>query len=678
MQGGTGQAGPQLEVWLIELEQALDALRTSCRLIETGAQPGPDFGVWAEDLRQAHAQIFLAYDREADSIHALVSARAHLDRVVIAAQSAASGDPVLSGVCDGFKRATTHLQRAEERVRTLIHLPPPAFEDQRAMVREPRLQRLDRARLTPHWRFPPVPKPEITVAPPEPLPQATTFDELEETIATLKSRAEARQQAAAERNKPIESAPETDREPQPPPGFARDPLPKLSHDEFAQQSARLCFEEVTMVGMARLPIFNQPWRTMEIFDQRMLNSIDAILALGPPALEQLEALVLDSPAPDPYRVWAISMVLGCVHGRDALAAAERTFYRVAMADDGAFEQFGRALKLVPHPSSIPLARKLLSHPQPTHRAVGMDVLIGYEAATPEELEWGAFAEPEVVAAALPAFALTKHARVRDAINRACTLPGATVRRSVWQAMAASADPRFTYTLHQDMQSELGAEATLWLGALGGQQDDAELFKLFSAGPTQPLIDALGWGGNASCIEPLMQVLKGKDPELALAAAFALERITGAGLFDEVEVPPEQLDEPEAPEPNTGEPLAELVSDPRDVPEPGSNDLMYFPTVDFNRWYRWWRDNSSRFSLGVRHRRGVQYSALVSWNELDQAPCTPGERRMLQQELIVRSGSFQAFDVEWFVPRQEAALVAWQPLARSASGRLGVWNTPGRR
>ncbi|MGE3669073.1 MAG: hypothetical protein AB7K71_05410 [Polyangiaceae bacterium] len=682
MQARMALGSEPIEVWQQELDAALDVLRTHTRLIETGAQPGPDFEALRADLVATHQHLLNAYDREADPVTELVAARGFLDRGTAGLSGAGDSDPVLAGVIDGFRKASVHLQRAEERVRSQIHLPPPEPTDQLASMRVPRLNRLARGRIVPHWRFPPAPPPEVTQAPAEPLPPPRTFEELEANMATLKDRAAARAEAAKERGKKPEVPPENPAEPpEPPPGLARDPLPKLSSAEFAQQNARLCFEEVTMVGMARLPMLNEPWRSMETFDQRMLNSIDAMIALGPSVLSQLESWVVDSPAPDPFRVWAITMVLGCVEGRDSLAAAERAFHRVALADDDAVPQFARALKLIPHAGVIPLARKFLRDPKPANRGLGVEVLVELEAITPEELEWAAFAEAEVAAPALLPLALSKHPKIREAINHAYALPGPRVRQAVWEAMAVSNDPRFTYTLYQELGGELRDDALLMLGALGGQQDVEQLFKLFATEQQPILASALGWAGDAAHIEPLMQTLKGKDADLALAAAFALERITAAGLFEEVEVPPEELEEPEAPEPITGdepEPLAKLVSDPRDMPEPGSPDLMNFPTVEFNRWYRWWKDNSKRFVPGQRFRRGVPYTPLVSWNELDAAPCTPGERRMLQRELVYRSGGFVPFSVDWFVPRQEQALVAWEPAARAASTRPGAWSAASRR
>ncbi|MCA9646409.1 MAG: hypothetical protein KC492_37240, partial [Myxococcales bacterium] len=280
MQARMALGSEPIEVWQQELDSALDLLRTHTRLIETGAQPGPDFETLQSDLVATHQHLLQAYDREADPVTELVAARGFLDRGTAGLTGVADSDPILAGVIDGFRKAIVHLQRAEERVRSQIHLPPPEPTDQLASMRVPRLNRLRRQRMVPHWRFPPAPPPEVTVVPAEPLPPPKTFEELDANMATLKERAAARAEAAKERSKkPAETAEDPLAPPEPPPGFARDPLPKLSSAEFAQQNARLCFEEVTMVGMARLPMLNEPWRSMETFDQRMLNSIDAIIAL---------------------------------------------------------------------------------------------------------------------------------------------------------------------------------------------------------------------------------------------------------------------------------------------------------------------------------------------------------------------------------------------------------------
>ncbi len=676
-------AGEGQEAWRERLEVALSVLRVSCRSMEVGALPGPDYEPVERDLTEAHAQLLLAYDGEVDPTKALPLSVSHLERArsVLAAHSEA--DPVLAGVAERFSYVAHQLAEATQLVATRVYLPPAPPREQLASLRLPRLQSLTRPRLTPYWRFPPLPAPEVTEAPLPELPRPTDFGALEQTMEALKERAARRQERAKERQPKAELAPRPEPErPEPPPGFARDPLPQQSEEEFLRQSARLCFEEVTMVGMARLPFLDEPWRGMEILDQRMLSAIDALVALGPPAFSELERWVAASPAPEPFRVFAITMILGSLEGRDALAAAERAFYRVVTADPEAGVQFARALKLTAHPHAATVARRLLHDALPAHRALGLEVLAHHGAATPEELAWGvAAAEPALVAAALFPLAAAKHPGTQAAITRALTLPGGDVRRAVWRAMAVSGDPRLSHVLHQDLSSELSLEAYVRLGALGSQQDSELLYQQFSQAPSEGVIAALGWAGDARFIEPLMQVLKGKDKALAQAAALALERLTRAGLFIEVEVPPEELEGPPAPEPNTGEPaepLVKVVSDPRDLPDPGSPDLVLLPTTDFNRWHRWWRDHSARFTPGTRYRRGVPYSPLVSWNELDAAPCTPGERRVLQEELISRTGSYVAFDVEEWVYRQEAALALWEPLARAASGRPGAWVTPSRR
>jgi hypothetical protein len=69
--------------------------------------------------------------------------------------------------------------------------------------------------------------------------------------------------------------------------------------------------------------------------------------------------------------------------------------------------------------------------------------------------------------------------------------------------------------------------------------------------------------------------------------------------------------------------------------------------------------------------------MVSLSELDAGPCTPAERRLLQRELVVRTGSFVRFDPHDLVVVQEEALRAWQPIARRASATPGRWTRPYR-
>jgi hypothetical protein len=168
----------------------------------------------------------------------------------------------------------------------------------------------------------------------------------------------------------------------------------------------------------------------------------------------------------------------------------------------------------------------------------------------------------------------------------------------------------------------------------------------------------------------------------VAVAGALERITGAGLMEEVELPIDRITEPDAPEPDVGEPkpvrLARIVSDPRDLPADPAPELALRPASRADVWRAYWRERGGSFDMSARYRRGHPYTPLVSLRELDTFPCSPDERRTLVRELIIRTGGHVRLDPHDLVKVQEAALAAWEPMAARASGSPGRWTRPERR
>jgi hypothetical protein len=107
-------------------------------------------------------------------------------------------------------------------------------------------------------------------------------------------------------------------------------------------------------------------------------------------------------------------------------------------------------------------------------------------------------------------------------------------------------------------------------------------------------------------------------------------------------------------------------------------MLEQPSTDPARWQAYWSEAGRNYEGPARYRRGAAYTPLVSLTELDQGRCTPGERRLLQRELIVRTGSYVPFDPHDFVVVQEQALAAWRPIAQRASSAPGRWVRPARR
>ncbi len=248
-------------------------------------------------------------------------------------------------------------------------------------------------------------------------------------------------------------------------------------------------------------------------------------------------------------------------------------------------------------------------------------------------------------------------------------------------MAYAGHPQTASVLGAALAGEDGEIAALLLAISGDAHDAGTLLSAAIAKPARPLITAVGWAGACDAVGPLMGFLEHPDVVVKLAAAYALERITGAGLWENTEVPAEEIVVPEPPDPDVGEPkplkLARLVSDPRDLPAEPAPDIVEQPTTDVARWRAYWAEKGNLFKSGLRYRRGHAYTPLVSLQDLDSGPCTPGERRSLLRELVIRTGQHVRMDPIDLVLTQEEALREWLPIAQRASTKPGQWTRPYR-
>jgi hypothetical protein len=668
---------PWPPAWMLDLERAHDRLGRAAHLLESGAQSGPvDLHPPARALERVFAGIFDAFEERRPRHDAARDAVAALDQAVELLSPAASGDAAVGFALDYLREVRVALLRAGEHLAALVPQPRAPSPELRASFERPALHAIDRPSLTPHLRVPLCKPLEVEVVPPR-FERPKTFEELERVTRQMREAALAPKPPRARADEPL-PAPRPDS----PPGFALDVRPALSEGRFLLERVRGCFEEVTMIGVQRAPLLGDPWRAARVLERRMLASIDAIVAMGPPALETLETLVFDSPLKDPSRIFATAMILGCVAGRDTLAMAERVFAAFELDDPQHSAQLGAALKLVPHPY-LPLSlRTFLSDPDSARRALAIDVLACRGLATQDELGRAARDEPDVAAAALPWLALSRHPGVRAAIDAAMDGPLGRLRTAARLAMVLGADFRAVTSLRGALaaEPEEAAAAAALLGVVAGPSEAELLVQNAVAAPTRASVAAVGWAGSKAALPALMALLLHKDEPVVLAAAYALDRITNAGLYEDAIVEADAIMVPDVPDPDPGEPppLARLVSDPRDLPAEPSTDTLPRPSTDAHRWAAWWKEKGDAFDAKARYRRGSPYSPHISWLELDRWPCTPGERRLLHWELVARTGEYVRFDTGDFVPVQEDSVAAWEPLARNASGNPGSWNLPGRR
>jgi hypothetical protein len=177
------------------------------------------------------------------------------------------------------------------------------------------------------------------------------------------------------------------------------------------------------------------------------------------------------------------------------------------------------------------------------------------------------------------------------------------------------------------------------------------------------------------VPALIRLLESAEEDVPLAAGAALDRILGANLIQKIEVMPEEIEDVPVVDPDPEPPPGRLslqLSDPRDLPPPGSPETLEVPSADPAAWRAYWAEHGQRYDARQRLRRGNPYSPSVSLYELDRLPLSSGDRRLLHRELAARTGKLTHFDPHDFVVAQEQSLAAWGALVKSTSHTPGSW------
>jgi hypothetical protein len=660
----------------LELELAQTALRRAALLLEHDVEPAAMLEEVAGAVARALGAVFDAFDGRGDRLFGVHGAMTEIDR---AAGAASGGAPRgFEAVTIELGRARAELVRAEARLASILPQPPVPAPDLLVSIDVPRLHLLERPSLTPRIVVPrPAPQPPAVSR--EPVPRPTSFEEL--TALAAAARARALVAASAAVAGPPKRAEKATAPAAVPAGFARDVGVAMDEPSFQRARARECFEEVAMVAMQRLPLPGDDWRSCLGLERRMLAAIDLIAGIGPIAIAHVPVLYADSPVKDPSRAFAVGMVLGTMAGRDALAAAEHAVLG-GDPDAASIRELGAALELVPSPH-LPLAlRSLLRDPAARIRAMAIDVL-GYRGmATTDELASAAMDEPAVAAVALEHLACAPNPALPALLDIARRAADPALRAAALAATALASPPHAMQHLAEGIRDETLEGAAVLLAIAGDEHDAAHLLARAVAAPGAALVTAVGWAGAANAIPTLIGFLDHTDGAVREAAACALDRITAAGLWEQVEMADEEIAVPEPPEPPVAEPsapkLAQVISDPRHPPPQPQPELMARPSTDPARWRAWWQQTGASYDVQARYRRGKPFTPAISLDELDGGSCTPAERRLLQRELMIRTGGFVRFDPHDLVRVQETALEAWRPIASRASSAPGRWARPYRR
>ncbi|MDH0868126.1 hypothetical protein [Mitsuaria sp. GD03876] len=172
---------------------------------------------------------------------------------------------------------------------------------------------------------------------------------------------------------------------------------------FRRRAAEECLDLAAVLRAYRAPQPEEHWRTPQDAERRLLAQLNAIVGLGADALDRIADLAIDPDLPDPGRVFAALLVLGCVAG-DRWTDAMRRVFTTAVGrhpEEGAAAI--EAMSLSPRADLAEWMAPLLRHETPALRAAAARVL-AYRWELSEDA-WAAAmrdADAQVVEAALGA------------------------------------------------------------------------------------------------------------------------------------------------------------------------------------------------------------------------------------------------------------------------------------
>lgn len=460
-----------------------------------------------------------------------------------------------------------------------------------------------------------------------------------------------------------------------PPGFAEDPLPQLSHHEWVEFHTRDCFGDIVALLPQRSPQLGEAWAAADVIERRLLANVDAIASLGDSGYRAVEvasehALVVDSAL-----CAGLALIAGSVASRDLLAVCERLMLTWE-TDDAMWRAVADAWKLAPSPWLGAVCDRFIRSRDQRKQALALEVL-GYRSwLTAKDVLRLLEAKDAPLASVLPHLHHLSPPD-RDSWLRRLYAESSNANgdATLWWASAMNGYPPLPVILEHVAPTDSSGQAWLLLALYGERKHADDMLAAFTQSPTAVLAYALGWAGLGGSVPILIAALASEDPTLKGAIAMALERITGAGLFEEVPIAPERAMTPDVPEP-TLEPsppgLASELGDTRDAPPEGSPDTIVLPAITQPTWAAYWQQNAANFAPTHRYRCGQPASPTVFVDELEQALRTPADRRLIHRELIMRTGRRVHFDPHQWVEEQRGAIEQWRQTARACPVPAGTW------
>lgn len=298
-------------------------------------------------------------------------------------------------------------------------------------------------------------------------------------------------------------------------------------DDLEQTLVQQNFDELVWLLDLRLTHHAEPgapWEGIEGFEATALANLDALGWSSQPAV-RLAASALGSDALEEARAGVV-VTLCLPHDRAraelVLEAAHESSERAAVVLS--------ALTCVPHSQAVPVLTALARDEDVLLAAAAIRAMTRTGHVDPKLLvELHARNDPGIYAAILEAVAAARLVQYYGPVG----LP-APEHRGPFDAFAVLAiAPRLDAIVGCPPAELLRAEPIAF--ALACARDGLSFTsQVGSAAPSPPLIEALGWSGEAEATPRLLAWLDAEDEAIAAAAARALRRIHGVAPVESVE------------------------------------------------------------------------------------------------------------------------------------------------
>jgi len=413
-------------------------------------------------------------------------------------------------------------------------------------------------------------------------------------------------------------------------------------------------------------------------EQRLRLHVDALVIGGPRIAERLLHPALMEGEPEQATVAALAMLDGARKKKDAL----QTLIAIMEATDPArSEALGAALVLCEQGLLPELLLAEVKRPRaPEVRARLLDALAEHGRDAGPALSDALQDEtPALQRAGLAAVAASGR---RDAIFECEQLlrsPDGMTRNLAFDAALTLSSPEaWAQCLSRSRRPEAeDGHCLLLRSLLGGAGDHAWLLRLFEAGEALPaVLWAMGFGGQAAYVEPLLTALDHEESRVAKLAAEAFCAITGFDPYDESDV---------TQQPSVGSSVQAKAGDETEADEAeeeGQGDDFAFededldadlvpdaveqlPSLERAQAEAWWKQKRGDFDRESRYIAGerLELSSVVA--ALGSGPAR--RRHAWALGIAIASGSAYRVSTRAFCSRQQPQMDA---LAKAKPGELG--------